>query len=273
MLTAAGAAARPYSGPYPSWPAPTAGACRQVAERLAAVHGWPSAGRAAAPQVGCEERSSVLDSLVRTLLSQNTTDITSGRAFKQLKQRFPSWEAVRLAEAADVADAIRVGGLADIKAARIQAILHTLAAERGACCLEHLRALPPDEAAAQLRRFKGCGPKTISCVMLFALQASCAAGGRLPGGACVLAWCGRRRRAVSAPLPHLPPFPPCSPALSLRSRPSQLDDFPVDTHVWEISKALGWAPTNATRDQAYEHLNCLVPGAPRCTAGLPPARN
>ena len=32
-------------------------------------------------------------------------------------------------------------------------------------------------------------------------------------------------------------------------------------HVWEISKALGWAPLNASRDQAYAHLNERVPGA------------
>ncbi|KAL4430892.1 hypothetical protein ABPG75_006148 [Micractinium tetrahymenae] len=170
----------------------------------------PSAQRRASgrPQVGCEEKRSVLDSLVRTLLSQNTTDITSGRAFATLKQRFPTWEAVRAAPAADVADAIRVGGLADMKAARIQAILDTLVAERGACSLEHLRALPTPEVKAELGRFKGVGKKTASCVLLFALER---------------------------------------------------EDMAVDTHVWEITKALGWVPSNASRDQAYDHLNELVP--------------
>lgn len=106
MLLAA--ASRAYSGPYPTWQAPTAEACRLVAERLAAVHGWPSARRQQGPQVGCEERRSVLDSLVRTLLSQNTTDVNSGKAFAQLKQRFPRWEAVQQAPLADLIDAIRV---------------------------------------------------------------------------------------------------------------------------------------------------------------------
>jgi hypothetical protein len=36
-------------------------------------------------------------SQVRTILSQNTTDITSQRAFSQLKAAFPTWEAVRTA--------------------------------------------------------------------------------------------------------------------------------------------------------------------------------
>lgn len=100
-----------YAGPYPQWAAPSAAACHQVAERLAAVHGWPSLQRKAQPgqpQVGCEERRSVLDSLVRTLLSQNTTDVTSGRAFSTLKQRFPTWGSVLAAPVAEVADAIRV---------------------------------------------------------------------------------------------------------------------------------------------------------------------
>ena len=80
-----------------------------VADRLAALHGWPSALRKQGlPAVGCEERRSVLDSLVRTLLSQNTTDKTSARAFATLKERFPDWKAVRHAPTADVADAIRV---------------------------------------------------------------------------------------------------------------------------------------------------------------------
>jgi endonuclease III len=45
---------------------------------------------------------------VRTLLSQNTTDTTSARAFDTLKLRFPSWDMVRTAPLQDVADAIRV---------------------------------------------------------------------------------------------------------------------------------------------------------------------
>lgn len=41
------------------------------------------------------ERRTVLDSLVGTILSQNTTDNNSKRAFASLKQAFPTWEEVR----------------------------------------------------------------------------------------------------------------------------------------------------------------------------------
>lgn len=42
------------------------------------------------------EEESVLDGLVKTVLSQNTTDVNSQRAFASLKSAFPSWEDVSL---------------------------------------------------------------------------------------------------------------------------------------------------------------------------------
>lgn len=58
------------------------------------------------------------------------------------------------------------------------------------------------------------------------------------------------------------------PPFGCLSLPLQRDDFAVDTHVWEITKALGWVPTNASRDQAYDHLNELVPGGSPGRAAL-----
>lgn len=191
---------------------------------------------------------------MRTILSQNTTDVTSARAYDALKRRFPAWADVARAPRGAVEDAIRVGGLADIKTARIkvggrrprarsprgrparllrravpcraahagggqcarrrrarpaaQAILASLAEERGELSLEHLRALPGEEIKAALARYKGVGPKSIACVLLFCLgRAEC----------------------------------------------------PVDTHVWHIAKQLGWVGDGASREATYEHLNAVVP--------------
>ena len=36
-------------------------------------------------------------------------------------------------------------------------------------------------------------------------------------------------------------------------------EFPVDTHVWRITKAMGWVPAKASRDEAYAHLNARIP--------------
>lgn len=182
---------------------------QDVTEALAALHGKPV--RAIDPlSDGCGGQTLVLDSLVRTMLSQNTTDITSMRAFKTLKERFPTWEGVLEAPNEEIEDAIRVGGLAAIKCERIKALLTTVKEERGKICLEWLRNEQTETVKAFLSRFKGVGPKTISCVLMFCLHR---------------------------------------------------DEFPVDTHVHHITKALNWCPQTCSREQAYEHLNVLVPDA------------
>jgi endonuclease-3 len=108
-----------------------------------------------------------MDELIGTILSQNTSDINSGRAFRALKQRFPAWSEVVEAPTAALAEAIRAGGLAQIKAARIQAVLRHILAERGSFDLGFLRQMPVSEARDWLISLKGVGPKTASCVLLF----------------------------------------------------------------------------------------------------------
>lgn len=36
-------------------------------------------------------------------------------------------------------------------------------------------------------------------------------------------------------------------------------EFPVDTHVWHITKKLGWVPPTCSRESCYEHLNNRIP--------------
>ena len=87
-----------------------------------------------------------MDELVLTFLSQNTSDLNSGRAFQGLKARFPDWHAVIAAPADEVADAIRSGGLADRKAPRIQKALRRILEERGEFNIDFLADLPVDDA-------------------------------------------------------------------------------------------------------------------------------
>ena len=68
--------------------------------------------------------------LVGTILSQHTSDINSDRAYQQLVAAFPTWEAFRDAPTYQVAEAIRSGGLANIKARRIQDMLHELSEQQ-----------------------------------------------------------------------------------------------------------------------------------------------
>ncbi|OIO91933.1 MAG: hypothetical protein AUK03_10445 [Anaerolineae bacterium CG2_30_64_16] len=108
-----------------------------------------------------------MDELALTFLSQNTSDLNSGRAFGALKARYPTWPAVLDAPVEEVAETIRSGGLARQKAPRIQAALQRILAERGEFRIDFLADLPVDEGLRWLTSFVGIGPKTASIVLLF----------------------------------------------------------------------------------------------------------
>lgn len=110
-----------------------------------------------------------LSELIQTILSQNTADVNTDRSYRALRDRFPTWEEVLAAPTQEVADAIRPGGLAEIKAPRIQNVLRRVCEERGELSLGFLDDMPVDQARQYLLSFHGVGPKTAACVLLFAL--------------------------------------------------------------------------------------------------------
>jgi endonuclease III len=116
-----------------------------------------------------ESREEVLDSLIETILSQNTNDINRDRAFERLKSEFPTWDKVMNAPEKKIARAIRVGGLANIKSTRIKTILREIMRKNGCLSLDHLRNMGTEDAANELFSFKGVGEKTVKCVLLFSL--------------------------------------------------------------------------------------------------------
>jgi endonuclease-3 len=127
----------------------------EIVSRLEAEYGEPRRHR----------RLPALDELVLTILSQNTSDLNSERAYARMRERFPTWQDVRDAPEAELVDALRPGGLAVQKAPRIQAVLRSL----DGLDLEWLATVPPAEAMDWLVALPGVGPKTASCVLLFSL--------------------------------------------------------------------------------------------------------
>ncbi|MGD1995914.1 MAG: histidine phosphatase family protein [Anaerolineae bacterium] len=107
--------------------------------------------------------------LVRTILSQNTNDVNRDRAYEQLRERFPTWEAVREAPEDALVEAIRPAGLGPTKAPRIQQALRRITAAQDEISLDFLADLPVDEAREWLLALPGVGPKTAAIVLLFAL--------------------------------------------------------------------------------------------------------
>jgi endonuclease-3 len=136
---------------------------------------------------------------VLTILSQNSADVNAERAFEALRRAFPrevdpaagpadagarvnrpgwggvgldaatppDWHAVEGAPLPDLVEAIRPGGLANLKAPRIQAALRTIREARGDHDLEFLGDLPALEARDRLTAIDGIGRKTASVVLLF----------------------------------------------------------------------------------------------------------
>ena len=78
------------------------------------------------------DKTDPVDLLVMTILSQNTSDTNSLRAFANLKSSFAGYEEVLAASDCAVADSIRAGGLADIKARRIKEALAKIKQDAGA---------------------------------------------------------------------------------------------------------------------------------------------
>ncbi|KAE8867901.1 hypothetical protein PTNB29_01812 [Pyrenophora teres f. teres] len=259
--------------PYPNYPHPTAEECEEVTRLLSKVHGKVEAPKTIpAPSLevsGCGEVPSVLDALIRTRLSAATSGTNSSRAFAGLVSKFGilkegvgkgsvDWNRVRQADQKEIFEAIKSGGLADVKSKDIKKILQMVweenqarreellsssgkapgsaheaegekhaeveKAEQNIVSLDHLHLLSNDDAFNALTKYPGIGPKTASCVLLFCLQ-----------------------------------------------RPS----FAVDTHVFRLCKWLGWVPppgdpaglapgakgtfTGPTRNSTYAHCEVRVP--------------
>ncbi|KAG0149055.1 hypothetical protein CROQUDRAFT_89630 [Cronartium quercuum f. sp. fusiforme G11] len=203
--------------PFPDFFHPTSLESESVCAILSNLHG----GRPERPKTlsstevsfgqSCGEVPDVLDALVRTILSQNTTNLNSTRAYTNLINHFrgANYNIIRTSDVKELADSIRVGGLADRKAKVIVQILNEIFIRgNGLISLDHLRFMSDDEVMNELVSFDGVGVKTAACVSMFCL--------------------GR-------------------------------NTFPVDTHVYRLSKALGWVPARANRDQTFYHLNQILP--------------
>ena len=109
-----------------------------------------------------------VDALILTILSANTNDVNSGRAFRQLKTTFgDDWDVVRVAPLEAIKTAIRTAGMYNQKAPRIVETLTRIKDLQGAYNLDHLVTVDLLEAMAYLTSLPGVGHKTASIVLLF----------------------------------------------------------------------------------------------------------
>jgi endonuclease-3 len=105
--------------------------------------------------------------LVFTILSQNTADINTERAYNSLRSAYSTWEEVLNAPQDELAQVIRSSGPFRVKARRIKATLEEIKHRVGALNLSLLDSMETQEAMGWLTSLHGVGPKTAAIVLLF----------------------------------------------------------------------------------------------------------
>ncbi|KAF2839950.1 DNA glycosylase [Patellaria atrata CBS 101060] len=249
--------------PFPDWPHPTPEECYEVTRLLSSIHGEVKIPKELpTPSLtvsGCGEVPSVLDALIRTLLSAATTAKNSSRAFRGLADRFGilqsgigkgsvDWDAVRRAETKDIFEAIKCGGLADTKSKRIKALLQRVYEENQArrdALISSSGTQDPTKAPAGAENespeskdveIARADQNIISLDHIHSLSTSEAIttltkydGIGIKTASCVALFC--------------------------LQRPS----FAVDTHIFRICKWLGWVPEKANRETTHFHCDVRIP--------------
>jgi endonuclease-3 len=107
------------------------------------------------------------ENLVLTIISQNTTDINTARAFENLSKQFEiTPQVLSKAQTSRIELCLHVCGLYKNKAKTIQTVSNIIL-EKYNGSLASVLSLPIDEARKTLTELPGFGPKTADVVLLF----------------------------------------------------------------------------------------------------------
>jgi endonuclease III len=132
----------------------------RLADALERAYGTPDLGNLADP----------LDEAIYIVLTYQTDLDRARQVWAALRSRFPSWDAVLLAGDDEVSDVLRPSGLQRVRARMIRQLLQGVVARWGVLSLQGLRAMPTEEAEAELRAIPGLDIKGARCVLMYALD-------------------------------------------------------------------------------------------------------
>lgn len=269
--TAAKYGLTPGISPFPDYSHPTPQACEEVNRLLSTVHGHIRAPTKV-PQpsltvTGCGEVPSVLDALIRTVLSGATTGANSARAFKGLVDRFGilqsgigkgsvDWNAVRTAPIGEVFEAMKSGGLATTKSKYIKEILNMVYEEN----LTRRNAFINSKQNSEDGSLQTSAMKNDS---LFESQKEVEIA-LTDEHVLSLDWIHALDKEDAMleliKYPGIGPKTAACVVLFCLQRPC----FAVDTHIFRICKWLGWLPSadttkRVTEIMAFSHLEVRIP--------------
>ena len=257
----------PGKSPFPDWPHPTPEEAQIVHDLL--LTEIPDERKPSIVQpdtipppseqvAGCGQVPSILDALIRTLLSAATTGKNSSSSFQGLVKNFGletkglgkgsvDWNAVRLAPQKDVFKAIESGGLADSKSKNIKAILDMVYIDNESRRNALLKAKEAGEKftieqEAELLLLQQ-GVLTLDYYHVLSTEDALTTFIQYPGIGVKTASCV---------------------ALFCMQRPS----FAVDTHVFRLCQYLGWVPPDNSlsprqkkpdRNSTFSHCEVRIP--------------
>lgn len=113
---------------------------------------------------------SPLDTIIGTILSQNTNDKNSYKAYRNLKDNFRNWDELAVLKPNQIEKYIKVAGLGKQKSKSIYELLQSLKQKGKVISLDHIKTKNDEEILDELTLYKGVGAKTASCVLLFSLE-------------------------------------------------------------------------------------------------------
>ncbi|KAG0131214.1 DNA glycosylase [Tuber indicum] len=265
--------------PFPNHKLPTPHDVEEVVALLTVAHG-PAIRPDKVPKPdnsvsGCGEVPSVLDAVIRTLLSANTHNSNSSKAFAGLIDRFGlvpecsevegvkgrsdagtvDWDAVRRADLDDVVNSIRKGGMAPTKGRRIKNLLDAVWKES----IEHKRAERVKEEGSTKLEDGIKMEDSIEKEETVKKEPLSNPGKDDEDGDLSLDYIHKlsddeARQKLTSFDGVGPKTASCVMLFCLRR-----DSFAVDTHVFRLSKFLKWVPAKATRETTYAHLDVRVP--------------
>ncbi len=111
-----------------------------------------------------------LDTIIGTILSQNTNDNNSYKAYRNLKDNFKTWDELTILKPSQIEKYIKVAGLGKQKSKAIYELLKNLKKTQGKVSLRHIINASNEDILNELTSHKGIGVKTASCVLLFSLD-------------------------------------------------------------------------------------------------------
>lgn len=254
----------PGETPYPDWISPTAQQCQEVYDILATMHGDvrplpPDKIPAPSLEVaGCGEVPCILDGLIRTVLSGSTTFESADKMLQSLVLKFGvleegigkgsvNWNNVRIADYDDVYAQLKDGGLGKVKATNIQSILNMVHDEN----MERQAALLREKTTGVEAGVADATEKTEGPNELEIMKADQQ----------MLSLDHMHSMNTDAAIKHFVRYPgvgvktaACVTLFSLQ-RPC----FAVDTHVFRMSRWLGWVPPRINEVDTFGHLELRCP--------------